>query len=91
MIYSLGNFFSNQKDTGTKDSVILDIQVTKSGETDKMSIDSVSFTPIYCYKGNNTYELIDLKKAVANGSTSKTLLDVYQSALDRINKTIIAQ
>lgn len=91
VIYSLGNFFSNQKDTGTKDSVILDIQVTKSGETDKMSIDSVNFTPIYCYKGNNTYELIDLKKAVANGSTSKTLLDVYQSALDRINKTIIAQ
>lgn len=91
VIYSLGNFFSNQKDTGTKDSVILDIQVTKSGETDKMSIDSVNFTPIYCHKGNNTYELIDLKKAVANGSTSKTLLDVYQSALDRINKTIIAQ
>jgi len=91
VIYSLGNFLSNQKDTGTKDSVILDIQVTKSGETDKISIDSVDFTPIYCYKGNNTYELIDLKKAVANSSTSKTLLEVYQSALDRINKVIIAQ
>lgn len=91
VIYSLGNFFSNQKDTGTKDSVILDVQVTKSGETNKISIDSVNFTPIYCYKGNNTYELIDLKKAVADNATSQTLFDVYQSALGRINKTIIAQ
>ncbi len=49
IIYSLGNFMSGQKHEKSRQSVILDIQLTKNGETNKISVDSVTYTPIYMY------------------------------------------
>ncbi len=49
IIYSLGNFMSGQKHENSRQSVILDIQLTKNGETNKISVDSVTYTPIYMY------------------------------------------
>lgn len=49
IIYSLGNFMSGQKHENSRQSVILNIQLTKNGETNKISIDSVTYTPIYMY------------------------------------------
>ncbi len=49
IIYSLGNFMSGQKHENSRQSVILDIQLTKNGETNKISVDSVTDTPIYMY------------------------------------------
>lgn len=99
VIYSLGNFVSNQSDTGTRDTVILDIQVTKAGADGKITIDSVNYTPVYCHnKGSgvkNRYELIDLKQAISdyhNGNTSITTTNynTFKKALERIEKIIKA-
>lgn len=49
IIYSLGNFMSGQKHENSRQSVILDVQLTKNGETNKITVDSVTYTPIYMY------------------------------------------
>ena len=99
VIYSLGNFVSNQSDTGTRDTVILDIQVTKAGADGKITIDSVNYTPVYCLnKGSgvkNRYELIDLKQTISdydngNSSITTTNYNTFKKALERIEKIIKA-
>lgn len=95
VIYSLGNFISNQSDVNTQDTIILNLQVTKSGKDGKISIDSFDYIPVYCYnKGTgakNRYELIDLKKSISdyeNGtsSISSSLYNTFKSELQRIEK-----
>ena len=95
VIYSLGNFISNQSDVNTQDTIILNLQITKSGKEGKISIDSFDYIPVYCYnKGSgakNRYELIDLKKSISdyeNGtsSISSSLYNTFKSELQRIEK-----
>ena len=95
VIYSLGNFISNQSDVNTQDTIILNLQITKSGKDGKISIDSFDYVPVYCYnKGSsakNRYELIDLKKSISdyeNGtsSISPSLYNTFKSELQRIEK-----
>ncbi len=57
VIYSLGNFMSGQKAENSRQSVILDIQLTKSGETGKISIDQVKYTPTYMFNFYNSRQL----------------------------------
>ena len=99
VIYSLGNFISNQQDIGTRDTVILDIQITKAGETGDLTIDKVDFVPVFNYnKGSGTsdrYRLIDLNttlKEYEDGTSdiSQTLYNTFKSAFDRITKIIQA-
>ncbi len=99
VIYSLGNFISNQQDLGTRDTVILDIQITKNGETNKITIDNVDFVPVFNYnKGSGTsdrYRLIDLNttlKEYEDGTSdiSQTLYNTFKAAYDRITKIIQA-
>ena len=81
VIYSLGNFFSNQQDVGTRDTVILDIQVTKSGETGKITIDNVKDIPVFNYnKGSGTsdrYRLIDLRNTISEYENGIILLNLH--------------
>ncbi len=95
VIYSLGNFISNQSDINTQDTIILNLQITKSGKDGKISIDSVNYVPVYCYnKGSgakNRYELIDLKKSISsyeNGTSeiSTSLYNTFKLELQRIEK-----
>ena len=70
VIYSLGNFMSGQTKVNTRNSVILNIKFTKNGETEKTTIDSVSYVPIYMYKsasgGTQRYKVLDIEKAIQN-------------------------
>ncbi|MBQ2835816.1 MAG: CapA family protein [Clostridia bacterium] len=70
VIYSLGNFMSGQTKANAKNSIILNISFTKSGETGKTNIDSVSYVPIYMYKspsGNTKrYKVLDIEKTIEN-------------------------
>ncbi len=95
VIYSLGNFISNQSDVNTQDTIILNLQITKSGKDGKISIDNFDYIPVYCYnKGSGTkdrYKLIDLKQSIAdyeNGtsSISSSLYNTFKSELQRIEK-----
>lgn len=83
LIYSLGNFMSGQKITNTKNSVILDIQLTKHAD-DKISIDQVKYIPIYMLdRGSgkaNRYQILDIRKRIdnyENGSDKSIGQNVY--------------
>jgi len=70
VIYSLGNFMSGQTKTNTRNSVILNMSFTKSGETGKTTIDTVSYIPIYMYKASSgsvqRYKILDIEKTIQN-------------------------
>ena len=78
VIYSLGNFISAQKDKYTKDSIILNLKITKHSQGN-ITIDSYDYTPIYMQdngaNAKNRYELVDLEKKIKdyeNGDKSIT-------------------
>lgn len=98
VIYSLGNFISGQIYANTKSTVILDIQITKN-ENNKISIDSIHYTPLYLYdkgsdaKSRTRYTLIDINKSISeyeNGTSDipKNLYNTLKSELKTIIKTI---
>lgn len=98
VVYALGNFVSGQVKEHTKSTAILDIEITKNGETGKVTIDKVDYTPVYCYdKGNNIpnrYELIDIKSAIneyESGNKSNvnaTLYNTLKKELADIEKVL---
>lgn len=66
VIYSLGNFVSGQVKENTRDSIILNLTITKKG-SGEVVIDSAKYTPIYTYKGNTNlkrYKVLDIKRAL---------------------------
>lgn len=103
VIYSLGNFVSGQIYANTKSTVIVDMQLTKNSE-EKISIDSVNYTPVYLYdagassKSRTRYTLIDIEQAISDyengvsGSVSKslynTLKDEQNSIIKHVGKEI---
>lgn len=98
VIYSLGNFMSGQIYANTKSSVILDIQITKS-EDNKISIDSINYTPIYLYdkgstaKSRTRYTLMDINKSISeyesgDSNISKTLYNTLKDELKTITKVV---
>ena len=52
VIYSLGNFMSGQTKENTRNSVILNIDITKNGETGETKLNKVEYIPIYMYKSS---------------------------------------
>ena len=57
IVYSLGNFISGQVQPNTKQSVILNIGLTKHNNKDaekKITIDDVSYVPVYMYDSKST-------------------------------------
>ena len=98
VIYSLGNFMSGQTYAGTRSSVILDIDLTKNGETEKTTIDSVSYIPIYMYKATSgstrRYKVIDIEKTLANyangtdTSIGSKMYSTLQTELKNIKNTM---
>lgn len=68
VIYSLGNFVSGQVKENTRDSIILNLTLTKKG-TGEVIVDSAKYTPIYTYKSGaavRQYKVLDIKKALDN-------------------------
>ena len=98
VIYSLGNFISGQTKENTRNSVILNIKFTKNGETDKTTIDSVSYTPIYMYKYSSgttrKYKVLDLEKTISNydlgvdKSIGSSTYNTLKTELTKIKKTM---
>lgn len=98
VIYSLGNFMSGQTKANTRNSVILNMSFTKNGETEKTTINSVSYVPIYMYKrssgGTQRYKVIDIEKAIQNyengtdTSISKSVYSTLQTELNKIKTTM---
>lgn len=75
VIYSLGNFMSGQVQEGTRNSIILNLEVTKNAETGKITIDHAEYVPIYMHKDNNSknnkYKILDIEKSIENYESGK--------------------
>ena len=68
IIYSLGNFISDQNATNTRTSIILDLQITKHTD-ETITIDTVDYIPIYMYKNSSVstkkMKLLDIEKTIS--------------------------
>lgn len=69
VIYALGNFTADQRDTITRDSIILNLKITKNSDG-KISIDKANYIPIYMYKNINSkskkFKILDIEKTINN-------------------------
>ena len=97
VIYSLGNFISGQTKTNTRNSIILDLQITKDGETGKITVDKATYTPIYMYKkssGTQKYKLLDIEKSInlyeqgVDTSIGQTTYNTLKTELEKIKKIV---
>ena len=68
VIYSMGNFFSAQVYPNTRDTIILNVQIRKNGETGKVTVDKATYTPVYDYDNGTSatdrYTLLDLDEII---------------------------
>ena len=98
VIYSMGNFFSAQTFANTRNTLILNVQVRKNGETGKISIDNATYTPIYVFdnntggnpnnNGSDRYELLDIESIISDyesgtGNWNSTMYNLAKTELDR--------
>jgi len=98
VIYSLGNFMSGQTYPNTRNSIILNMSFTKNGETEKISIDDISYVPIYMYRasrgGVQRYCVIDIEKTIKNyengtdTSIGQSVYNTLQKELTKIKNTM---
>ncbi len=69
VIYALGNFICDQNAENTRNSIILNLKITKHTDG-KISIDKADYIPIYMYKANTSnlrrMKLLDIEKTIAN-------------------------
>jgi poly-gamma-glutamate synthesis protein (capsule biosynthesis protein) len=82
IIYSFGNFISGQTKANTKDSIILNLKITKNGETGKITIDDYSYIPVYMYKassGTQKYKLLDINRRIENYEAGNSLQTDYST------------
>ena len=93
VIYSLGNFMSGQTKENTRNSIILNIDITKSGETGKTKLNKIEYIPIYMYKSSTAnvhkYKILDIKKTLSNfeSGLDKTIGQAtYMTLKNELNK-----
>lgn len=85
VIYALGNFICDQNAKNTRNSIILDLEITKHTDG-TISIDHAEYTPIYMYKGATTslrrMKLLDIEKCIEDyesGSNTSIGQSTYQN------------
>ena len=97
VIYSMGNFFSAQTQNYTRDTLILNVEVRKDGETGKISIDKATYTPVYVYDNGTSakdrYELLDIEKIISdyeagNSNYSTSMYNLMKSELNKITEIV---
>ncbi len=67
VIYALGNFICDQNAENTRNSIILNLQITRNSDG-KISIDSATYTPIHMYKNPNAtshkFKVLDINQSI---------------------------
>ena len=93
--YSLGDFLGDGDTAGTNYSVILDMEITKDGETGAVRISNYSYVPIYRYESETgEVRLLRIREALAayeNRSINAVAPEDYEamkSALERIESRV---
>lgn len=92
VIYALGNFTGDQNAENTRNSIILDLTITKNTDG-KITIDKVEYTPIYMYKNSNAkskkFKVLDIEKTIAlyeDGSDTSIGKAKYEDLKVQLNK-----
>lgn len=92
VVYALGNFTADQRDEITRDSAILNLNITKNLDG-KFSINKVNYVPIYMYKDTNAkthkFKILDIKKCISqyeSGDTSYISSTLYKNLKTQLEK-----
>ena len=92
--YSLGDFFGDAEKAGTNYSVLLDLEITKNGNTGEVKVTNFSYTPIYTAYEENGVRILRIEEAMAayeKGSLGRVSQETYEkmkSALERIESRV---
>ena len=83
LIYSLGNFMSGQTQKYTNTSILLNLNISKSNKKENISIDKISYIPIYTYTNPKfkNYKIININKAISeyDAGTKNVTADTYNT------------
>ncbi len=92
VIYALGNFICDQNAENTRNSIILNLKITKSAEG-KITIDKANYIPIYMYKGASSnlkrMKLLDIEKTIndyENGTNTSIGESTYNDLKNQLEK-----
>ena len=92
VVYALGNFTADQRDEITRDSAILNLDITKNVDG-KISINKVDYVPIYMYKNTSAkthkFKILDIEKSIAKyeaGDNSYINSTLYNNLKTQLNK-----
>ncbi len=94
--YSLGDFFGDADKADTNYSVLLDLEITKSGATGDVKITGFDYTPIYTFYEENKAKILRIREAMTayeRGSLGRVSQEAYEgmkTALSRIESRITA-
>lgn len=92
VVYALGNFTADQRDEITRDSAILNLNITKQLDG-SISINKIEYVPIYMYKNPNVkthkFKILDIQKSIAqydSGDTSTISASLYKNLKVQLDK-----
>ena len=72
VIYACGNFICDQNAENTRNSIILNLTITKHSDG-KITIDKANYIPIYMYKGSSSklkrMKILDIEKSISDYET----------------------
>ena len=97
VIYSLGNFIADQNAEYTRDSIVLNLDITKHIDG-TITIDNYEYVPIYMYKDSSKskqkMKLLDINKTIYNyenyldTSISESLYNTLKNELSKIQNIL---
>lgn len=91
VVYALGNFTADQRAEITRDSAILNLDITKDSDG-KILINRVSYVPIYMYKNSaakvHKFKILDIERSIANYDSGDTSIgsSVYSNLKVQLHK-----
>lgn len=97
VIFALGNFICDQNAENTRNSIILNLTITKHIDG-KISIDKADYIPIYMYKNSSLsikkMKLLDIEKSISeydsgtNTSIGQTNYNYLKQQLEKIKNIV---
>ena len=92
--YSLGDFLGDGKDAGTEYSVLLELQITKNGQSGETSITDFDCVPIYRQKTSEGFRMLRIRQALTAyenryiDAVSQEDYEAMKSALNKIESRV---
>ena len=97
VVYSLGNLLADQNKKYTRDSAIMNVNVTKD-ENGKITINTVKYTPTYIYKDTSKstqkFKIINIQNAIDSSDAgyspnlSKITYNTFKTELENIKNIL---